>query len=123
MLKRRLWIAVTLCGLIAPNAQAAMAVVDVAAIAKLASQLQTLQAQLEQAQTAYQSMTGPRGMDRLLTGTVRNYLPPDWAALEAAVRQASGAYRALASQINSTMIANAVLTPQQVARLSTEERD
>lgn len=113
----------------APAAHAQWAVVDVGAIAQLVQQVQTLREQLQtardqltQAQQEYQSMTGNRGMERLLAGTVRNYLPPDWAALEAAVRQAGGSYRALEAQIGAAIGANAILTPQQVARLSPEER-
>ena len=46
--------------------RAQMAVVDVAAIAKLVEQLETARSHLEQAQLQYESMTGPRGMEALL---------------------------------------------------------
>ena len=106
----------------APHARAAMAVVDVDAIAQLATQIDTLNEQLAQAQAAYQAMTGGRGMESLLAGTPRNYLPPDWAALEASVRAAGATYRELAGRVNGVIVANAVLTPDQVERLSAEER-
>lgn len=109
-------LALTVC---APAAHAQWAVVDVGAIAQLIQQVQTLRQQLEtarnqltQAQQEFQSMTGNRGMERLLAGTVRNYLPPDWAALE----------RALAEEIEAVINASAVLTPQQMAHLSSAER-
>ena len=113
----------------APVAHAQFAVVDVDAIAQLVNQVQTMtqqlttmQAHLRQAQQEYQSLTGDRGMEHLLSGTVRNYLPADWASLQSAVNQARGAYPALAAAIQNTMRANAILTDQQLAKLSGPER-
>ena len=99
-----------------------MAVVDVRAIDQLISTDRNPARATCQAQATYQSMTGQRGMEQLLSSTPRNYLPPDWATLDAVLRQASASYRALAEQVEATLAANAVLTPQQVARLSAEER-
>ena len=62
-------------------------------------------------------------MERLLSGTVRNYLPPDWQALADTLNGLGGAYGALASQLDSTLRANAVLTPEHLARLSTQQRE
>jgi type IV secretion system protein VirB5 len=114
----------------APAAHAQWAVVDVGAIAQLVEQVATLRAQLEtarnqltQAQQQYQSMTGGRGMEQLLAGTVRNYLPSDWQALEAALNGVRGSYGELSTQLNATIVANAVLTPDHLARLSTHERE
>lgn len=116
------------CALVAPGVQAAMAVVDVRAIAQMRSQLQALQNQLTtarnqltQAQQQYLSMTGQRGMEQLLAGAPRNYLPPDWAALEATLRGAQAAYAALAAQMDAAIRGNAVLTPAQTARLAPEQ--
>ena len=82
---RRLFVALVLASVtLAPQAKAAMAVVDVDAIAQLATQIDTLREQLVQAQAAYQAITGGRGMESLLAGTPRNYLPPDWAANDSA---------------------------------------
>ena len=113
----------------APAAQAQFAVIDVGAITQLVSQVQTMtqqlttmQAHLRQAQQEYQSLTGDRGMEHLLSGTVRNYLPADWASLQSAVNQSHGAYPALAAAIQTTMRANAVLTDQRLAKLSGPER-
>ncbi|MFO1503925.1 MAG: type IV secretion system protein [Steroidobacteraceae bacterium] len=111
-------------------AQAQWAVVDVRAIAQmtqqlsvLRQQLQTVQNQLTQAQREYQSITGSRGMDQLLRGTVRNYLPEDWRALQDALDGLSGSYGALASQLQSVLQGNAVLSEDQVGRLSVAERE
>lgn len=131
MLKRSLW-TVGLCVLFAvsSSSQAQMAVVDVRAIAQMARQLQVLQqqlatvrSQLAQAQAQYQSMVGGRGMENLLAGAVRNYLPPDWQELEAALRGLQNSYGALTNELNSALRANAVLTDDQIARLSLEERE
>ncbi len=116
--------------LFADPSRAAMPVVDVGAIAQLVRQITALQQQLEtarnqltQAQQQYRSMIGGRGMDRLLSGTVRNYLPPDWQGLEAALNGIQGSYTALAAQLDSTLRANAILTSDQVAHLSAQERE
>lgn len=106
-------------------AHAQWAVVDVGAIAQLVQQVATLREQLEtarnqlrQAQQQYESMTGGRGMERLAAGAVRNYLPPDWAALDAALRGA-GAY---GRDIDALATANAVLNAQFLSSLSPEVR-
>jgi type IV secretion system protein VirB5 len=130
-LKRFLPVLVCLVGLtIAPPSRAQWAVVDVGAITQLIQEVTTLKDQLDtarsnlaQAQQQYQSMTGGRGMDRLLSGTVRNYLPPDWQGLMGAVNRLSGSYGVLSTQLNSALSTNAILTPNQLARLSTQERD
>lgn len=113
-----------------PAAHAQWAVVDVGAIAqlvqqvaKMEEQLTTMQAHLRQAEQEYQSITGDRGMENLLSGAVRNYLPADWQSLQAAITQTSSAYPALAAAIQSSITRNAVLTPQQLALLSPAERD
>ena len=68
-------------------------------------------------------MTGGRGMEQLLAGTVRNYLPPDWQALEQALNGMAGDYSALAGQLAALVDANAVLTPEQLAHISDQERE
>lgn len=115
--------------LVAPSAHAQWAVVDVGAIAqliqqiaKMEQQLTTMQAHLRQAEQEYQSITGDRGMENLLSGTVRNYLPPDWQTLQAAVTQTSSSYPALSAAAQSSLNSNAVLTPQQLAGMSPVER-
>ncbi|MEO8064756.1 MAG: type IV secretion system protein [Pseudomonadota bacterium] len=120
---------VALLGIV-PKAEAQWAVIDVGAIAQLIEQIATLKQQLdtarnqlEQAKRQYEAMTGGRGMENLLRGQQRNYLPPDWQSLEAAINGASGAYSALSGQLQAVMNSNAVLTPDQLARLSNQERE
>jgi type IV secretion system protein VirB5 len=112
-----------------PVARAQFAVIDVGAIVQLVQQVATLQQQLQtaenqllQAQQEFQSMTGGRGMQNLLSGTNRNYLPSTWGQLQAAMTQTGGAYSALSAGIQSLITANAVLTPAQVASLSPAEQ-
>ena len=112
-----LWVAA------APAARAQWAVIDVGAIAQLIQEVQTLrqqlmtaQAQLNQAESALATMTGNRGMQLLLSGTVRNYLPTNAAQLTAA-SQGSGTYPGLASGVQASMNSNAVMSPSQLAQL------
>jgi type IV secretion system protein VirB5 len=119
-----------LLAVLAPrSAHAQWAVIDVNAIVQLAKevatlqqQLATAQAELTEARTTYQAMTGDRGMERLLAGTNRNYLPTDWADLEQVLEGASSSYGALAASEQSLVNAQAVLSAQQVAALSPTER-
>jgi len=83
--------------------------------------LQVAQAQLLQAKQALQSMTGDRGMELLLSGITRNYLPTSWTQLAAAA-QASGAFSNLASDVRSAVNSNAVLTPAQLSNLSVADQ-
>jgi type IV secretion system protein VirB5 len=113
--------------MIAPAAHAQFAVIDVAAVNQLLSQVQQLEqqlatarSQLTQAQAQFQAMTGSRGMQSLLGGTVRNYLPPDWATLEGILQGAggaAGAYPSLSADLTRATRAHAVLTTQQLAAL------
>jgi type IV secretion system protein VirB5 len=112
-----------------PAAHAQWAVVDVGAIAQLMEQVQTLREQLEttrdqlnQARQQYESMTGGRGMQQLLAGTVRNYLPPDWAAIEQVLEGAAVGYGALATDLQRLIDSNAVLSTQSVAALAPTQR-
>jgi type IV secretion system protein VirB5 len=106
-------------------AKAQWAVVDARAITQLVQQVKTMEQQLNtardqlsQAQTELQSMTGSRGMQLLLNGTARNYLPSSWQQLVGAMQGAAGGYAGLASDVRSAVGANAVLSPQQLAMLA-----
>jgi type IV secretion system protein VirB5 len=106
-----------------PTARAQWAVIDAPAIVQLiqevetmAQQLATAKNQLLQAQQALQTMTGDRGMEQLLSGTNRNYLPSNWAQVTG-VLQSPGGFAALSTDLQSVMSANAVLSPQQLASL------
>jgi type IV secretion system protein VirB5 len=122
--------AATLASLgLCPASKAQFAVIDVGAIiqlvqqvATLKQQLQTAQSTLANAQQQFQAMVGNRGMQNLVSGVNRNYLPSNWTQLIGAVGQTGGAYQALSAGIQSLMIANAVLTPQQIASLSPAEQ-
>lgn len=114
----------------APAVHAQWAVIDVGAIAQLIEQIATMQQQLEtarntlrQAEQQFRATTGGRGMERLLSGTDRNYLPSDWAQLEAAMRRADGTYRALGAQLQSVLDDNALLSDERIAALSPLERE
>ena len=110
-------------------ARAQWAVIDVNAIDQLVQEVATLRQQLQTAEQSLveqesqvRAMTGSRGMQNLLSGTNRNYLPPDWTTLDSLVTQTSGAYQALAQGVQNLISANAVLTPAQVAQLSLPEQ-
>lgn len=109
----------------APEAHAQFAVIDVAAVTQLVTEVQNLEQaltvareHLTEAETELRSMTGDRGMEQLLSGTNRNYLPADWSQLTAAVGNTGSAYATLTAGIQQALVEDAVLTPQQVATLS-----
>jgi type IV secretion system protein VirB5 len=115
---------------IAPAARAQWAVIDVPAIAQLVQEVQTMQQQLatareqlQSAQQALQVMTGDRGMERLLGGTTRNYLPSNWSQVMSALQgQGSTGYGGLSADVQSAIAANAVLSPQRLAMLSAADQ-
>ena len=107
----------------------AIPVVDAGAIAQLVAQIeywkqqiQGMTDQLAQLKTTHDSMTGPRGMERLLVGTSRNYLPAEWQQLDQALRGLSGTYGELARGVRTLTDRNAVLTVAQLNALSPEVR-
>ncbi len=111
-----------------PPARAQWAVIDAPAIVQLIQEVQTMQEELQtareqlmQSKQALQTMTGGRGMERLLSGTSRNYLPASWPDVMAAMRGSAGSSQ-LSSSVKSAVDANAVLTPQQLAVLSASDR-
>jgi type IV secretion system protein VirB5 len=109
----------------APAAHAQFAVIDVAAVTQLVTEVQNLEqaltvarGQLAQAQAQLRSMTGDRSMEQLLAGTNRNYLPANWPQLAAALDNTNSAYTALSAGIQQALSEDAILSPQQVATLS-----
>lgn len=117
-----------ICG-IPLSVHAQIPVTDVGAIIQLLTEVNTLEQQLNaarqslaQAQQQYQSMTGGRGMDQLLAGTVRNYLPTNGSQLQSALQGSSGNY-ALGTDVRVTVATNSVLSAPQVAALSPDEQD
>jgi len=127
MLKREIGFALTVLLLltVTPAAQAQFAVIDVASLTQLMSQvrmleqqLATAQNQLTEARAQFQAMTGGRSMERLLGATARNYLPASWGSLESAQQGAAGAYPGLATDLGRALAGVSVLSPAQVAALS-----
>jgi type IV secretion system protein VirB5 len=119
------WVSLAFC----PASDAQFAVIDVGAIVQLVQEVATLEQQLKTAQSTlsnaqqqFQAMVGNRGMQNLISGVNRNYLPANWTQLSGAVGQTGGAYQALSAAIQSLMMANAVLTPQQIASMSPAEQ-
>lgn len=109
----------------APAARAQFAVIDVAAVTQLVTEVQNLEQaltvareHLTEAQTELHSMTGDRGMEQLLTGVNRNYLPTDWGQLTAALNNTNSAYAALSTVMQQAVTEDTVLTVQQFATLS-----
>ena len=111
---------------VTPAARAQWAVIDVPAIAQLVQEVQTMRQQLDtahnqlqSAQQTLQSMTGDRGMQTLMGGITRNYLPTNWAQLNGLLQgQGTGGYGGLAADVRTAMSANAILSPQRLALLS-----
>src|SRR5215469_2722937 len=127
MSTKAIWggLVVLVAGVVARPAHAQFAVIDVASIVQLVQEVQQLEqqvatarSQLAQAQSEYAAITGNRGMQSLLAGTNRNYLPANWGQLSQVLTGTSGSYPALAAQVSALMTANAVLTPGQIALLT-----
>lgn len=113
----------------APLARAQFAVIDVASLTQLVSQVNALEqqvatarGQLAQAQSEFQSITGSRGMQALLGGTVRNYLPANWAVLQGSLQPGFSSYPLLAAELRTSLQHDAVLSTQQLALLSPAAR-
>jgi type IV secretion system protein VirB5 len=106
-------------------AHAQWAVIDAPAIVQLIQEVQTMEQQLQtarnqltQAEQALRTMTGDRGMELLLSGTSRNYLPSSWPQLTSAMQGAGSGYPGLSSDVRNAIGANAVLSSQQLSTLS-----
>jgi type IV secretion system protein VirB5 len=114
-------------GLAPMQARAGIPVIDFAnlaqAVQQVASWLQQYQQmvqQINQLQAQYAAITGGRGMESLLsmTNAQRNYLPPDYQQLLDAVNGASATYAGLSGQVQSIVVANAVLTNGQLGTMT-----
>jgi type IV secretion system protein VirB5 len=121
--------ALAMCLLAAAPARAQFAVIDVGAITQLLKEVQTLEdqlttarAHLAQAELEFVSMTGGRGMEQLLRGAPRNYLPMNWADLQAVMQGGGGRFGALGGGISATVAVNAVLSDQALALLPPDVR-
>src|SRR3954471_10727601 len=94
-----------------PPVHAQFAVIDIGAITQLITeveiledQLTTARAHLAQAQAEYESITGGRGMEALLAGAPRNYLPTNWPQLQTAM----GGGGALGAGVAATLAINSI---------------
>jgi type IV secretion system protein VirB5 len=112
-----------------PPARAQFAVIDVAALAQLVQQLQTMaqqllaaQALVTQAQAQYTALTGPRGMQQLLAGTPRNYLPRTGGDIDTLLAGGTAGFGGLAGEVAAGARAVQVLTPAHLAALTPDER-
>lgn len=112
-----------------PTANAQWAVVDVGAITQLIEQVRTMQEQLTttrnqlaQAEAEYRSITGGRGMERLLGDVPRNYLPGQWRDLQQVLNQTSVSYGAIAHEMQRVIGENSVLTADDLGSLSQTDR-
>ena len=121
-MKTGLCLLAALTALCLGQARAQMAVIDIGAIVQLVNQLRTLEQQLTQARSAYEAITGGRGMERLLAGTVRNYLPADWRELTDTLGTAQANYQLLSTEVRTLLEANAILSNDRLSRLGTAER-
>jgi type IV secretion system protein VirB5 len=117
-----IWVGVT------PLCHAQMAVIDVTSIAKLVQQVGILtqqltqaKAQLLQAQTTYQSMTGARGMQMLMSAANPNYLPTNSSDLWL-TSIGEGPSPTLADAVTTAVTTDAVLTPAQLAVLPEDQQ-
>ncbi len=122
-------VAVLMCLLMSPAAKAQFAVIDVGAITQLIAQVELLQdqlttarAHLAQAQMEFASITGGRGMEQLLRGAPRNYLPTGWADLQAVMQGGGGNFGGLAGGVSATVAVNSILPSQQLALLPPDVR-
>ena len=120
-----LFMMISALSIAAGPARAQLAVIDVPAVAQLIQEVQTLEQevrtaedQLAQARQALQTMTGNRGMELLLAGTARNYLPSTWLQLTNATERGSGSFPGLSSDVQGAIIGNAILTQPQLSLLS-----
>lgn len=128
-IRRRLPVILLAFIAMSPAARAQFAVIDVAAVTQLVTEVQNLEQSLAvardhlaEAQAQLRSMTGGRGMERLLAGTDRNYLPGNWAQLSGALDDTGSAYTALSTTVQQALTADAVLTQQQLSTLSPDAR-
>jgi type IV secretion system protein VirB5 len=130
---RKLLSALPLLGLLAffapGTAEAQWAVIDVGAINQLVrevtvlrEEVSTAESQLAEARSTYAAMTGDRGMEDLLSGLDRNYLPTDWAQLDGVMTGSAPTYGALASSVRGLIAGDAVLSSPELAGMSPIER-
>jgi type IV secretion system protein VirB5 len=117
--------------LAATPARAGIPVIDVAALAQLmqqvahwTQQIQHMTTQIRQLQQTYDSISGQRGLERLLpiTPAARNYLPEEIGPMLEAIGPVAGAYAGVAGQVRTLVEANTVLQGEAFESLTAEQR-
>lgn len=81
-------------------------------------QYQQMQAQIAQLQQARAAMSGDRGMAGLLGNQNRGYLPENWNQAMTTLNQGGTSYTALANVVRQIKDAQAVLSQQDVGRMT-----
>ena len=107
---------------LAPAAHAVIPVVDLRALIQLATEVKTLENQLNTARSQLSSLTGSRGMQHLAQSGLRNYLPQDLAQLGAVLDQTSLSFGSLSTSLKGIVDRNAVLTSQDLSQLTPSQR-
>jgi type IV secretion system protein VirB5 len=116
---------------VTPQAHAQWAVIDVAAVQQLVSQIsywqqqiQAMQREYSQLQATHGALTGSRGMQALLpvSEAQRNYLPRDWAGVAQVLAGQSAQYSAMAAAVEAGVQGRAVLSAQRLAAMTAAER-
>lgn len=127
----RVIVLVVLLGALGVHApvHAQIPVTDIAAITQLIMQLERQDLQLDlsheqlvQAVETHAVLTGSRGMQRLLSGLQRNYLPRNGRELALALEGISEAYPNLSAQVRSAIDANSILTAGEIDALDPGDR-
>lgn len=118
------------CLLGMPAAYAQLAVIDTASVSQLVTQARMLQDQLStardqlaRAEEQLRSMQGTRGMEQLLAGTVRNYLPSDWRQVQDLLSAGAPAYEALSLALKQALDVNALLPEARLAEFPGNTRE
>ena len=122
------FIAVLVTTLAAVPGHAQWAVVDAPAIVQLVQEVKTMEDevqtardQLTQAKQTLDAMTGGRGMELLLAGTPRNYLPVSWPQLMGTM-QGAAPYPGMTQDVRNAVAANAVLSAPILATFSAADQ-
>jgi type IV secretion system protein VirB5 len=61
-------------------------------------------------------------MQLLQSGILRNYLPSSWSQLASAMQGGAAGFPGLTADVRTAILANAILTPQQLAILSAADQ-
>lgn len=117
------------CFLVMPVAYPQLAVIDSASVSQLVTQagmlqeqLATAQGQLARADEQLRALQGARGMEQLLSGTLRNYLPSQWSQLQQLILAREPAYAALSRELVSLLDANMILPETYLVKFSPQAR-